>query len=320
MNFFKEYGFRIIKWLIFLTSLYYLIDQIAFHQNLSSTFKAVSFSFYSVFLLISAILLLFVNWGLEALKWKISVKEIHPISFKTALASVFAGTSVSLFMPNRTGEFAGRIFALPKEKRTAGIFASVVTSFAQLNITLITGIIALCYSFYFYPENIFTLKYFSLIILIPLLIITLLGLLLYFKLRWFGKFFCNIKFLKKYSEKVKVLSAYSFSKLHLLLFISFVRYGVFLLQFHLLIRFFGLTIPFTESVLCIVLTFYVTTVIPTFSLSEIGVRGSAAVLFFGLFNNSGIEVIAATSLLWIINVAVPALIGNYFVAGFKENH
>ena len=318
MQFFKKYGFQILKWLIFFASLYYLINQIAFHQNLSSIFTSIIFSAFSILLLISTIALMVVNWGIEALKWKISVKEIHPITFKTALASVFAGTSVSLFMPNRTGEFAGKIFALPKEKRTEGIFASVVTSFAQFNITLITGILALCYFFYFYPENIFTLKYYSIIILLPLALITLLSLLLYFKIQWFEKFFHNINFLKKYSEKAKVLSSYNFSSLHLIFFLSLVRYLVFLLQFHILIRFFGLTIPVPESILCIVLTFYVTTVIPTFSLSEIGVRSSVSILFFGFFNQPAVEVIAATSLLWIINVATPAMIGNYFVVRFRN--
>ncbi len=318
MVFIKKYGFKILKWLIFTASILYLVQRIAFHQDLSSAFKTITFSIYTFALLFSVVILMFANWGLEALKWKFSVKRIHPVSFKRALAAVFAGTSVSLFMPNRTGEFAGRIFALPKEKRAEGIFASVVTSFAQLNITLITGFIAICFYFYYYPENVLTQKNISLWVIFPLALLTLFSFLLYIKIQWFEKLFYSINFLKKYSGKAKVLSAYSSSSLLLFLFISLIRYLVFLFQFHLLVMFFGLDISISKSILSIVITFYITTVIPTFSLSEIGIRGSVAVLFFGFFNQSYIEIISASSLLWIINVGTPALIGNYFVAKFKE--
>jgi hypothetical protein len=64
-------------------------------------------------------------------------------------------------------------------------------------------------------------------------------------------------------------------------------------------------------------------------LSEIGIRGSIAMGVIDYYFNTtlqmnvnfNIEVIAATSVLWLINIALPAFIGNLFVLKlnfFKE--
>ena len=319
MTFFKKYGFSLIKWIIFTASLYYLFQRIFFHPTSETFFNNFDLNSQPIIFLVITFILMFVNWGLEAYKWKISVTNIHEVRFKKAIAAVFAGTSISLFMPNRTGEFVGRIFALPKEKRTEGIIASIVTSYAQLNTTLLAGFFAICYYFYLYPNNVLTEKNFSLWIILPLFFLTLISILFYLKMNWFERLLQRIPFLNKYGDKIKILSSYSSISLLIFMGISTVRYVVFLLQFYLLILFFGLDISFADSLISIILTFYVSTLIPTFSLSEIGVRGSVAVLFFGFFNPSSIEVISASTLLWIINIGTPALIGNYFVARFKEN-
>jgi len=49
--------------------------------------------------------------------------------------------------------------------------------------------------------------------------------------------------------------------------------------------------------------------IPTILISEIGVRGSVALFVFGTVSNMDIQIILSSVLLWLINVALPALIG-----------
>ena len=99
--------------------------------------------------------------------------------------------------------------------------------------------------------------------------------------------------------------------------LSIFRYSIFIVQFYLLIYFFGIELNFWSCAISSMLTFYIVTIIPTFSLSEIGIRGSIAVVFFGIFTNQYAEIISASTLLWITNVGIPALIGNVFVAGYK---
>jgi len=320
MSFIKKHGFKIIKWLVLTVSLLFLVQRIVFHQDVKTIFSNLTSTDYHQWALFLVVfVLLFFNWGIEAIKWRFAVKNIHIISFKRAFAAVLAGTSVSLFMPNRTGEFVGRIFALPFEKRIQGIFASVVASFSQLLVTIICGSFAIITYFKLYPENALTQKNISFWIVIPVILTTLLSIILYFKISWFTFLFKKWHFLKKYAEKAKVLSEYPFIILLQFLMLSFFRYMVFLVQFHLLIVFFGIDISFINSILASALTFYIVTLIPTFTLAEIGVRGSVAVLFFGFFSNAYSEIVAASTLLWLINVGIPGAIGNYFILRFKEN-
>jgi len=318
MSFIKKYGFTFFKWFVFILSLGYLFYRIFFQQDLKTIFSGFQTGSSSKWALLSfVIFLMFINWGIEAIKWRFVVKNISVISLKRALGAVFAGTSVSLFMPNRTGEFVGRIFALPAEKRIQGIFASFVTGFAQFNITLFAGTTALCLLYYFYPENIFTQHGFGNWIIIPAWITTLLCFVLYFRVRWFSMLFAKIA--EKYSEKIRILESYLSSELLIVTLLSLVRYIVFLFQFYMVILFFGIDISMFNALIAASLTFYITTAIPTFSIAEIGVRGSVAVFIFGYFCPGSIEIVSASTLLWLINVGTPALIGYFVIARFKEN-
>src|SRR5690606_36936685 len=62
---------------------------------------------YVILLLI--VLLMFVNWLLEAAKWKFLIKKIQPISTWRAIESVFCGLTLAVFTPNRVGEYGGRV-------------------------------------------------------------------------------------------------------------------------------------------------------------------------------------------------------------------
>ena len=46
-----------------------------------------------LFNLIVVVLLMVVNWSIEAIKWKISIKEIQKVSFFKALQAVLSGVS-----------------------------------------------------------------------------------------------------------------------------------------------------------------------------------------------------------------------------------
>src|SRR4051812_2218147 len=88
------------------------------------------------FLLFISFLLLFVNWGLEALKWMLLIAPLERIGFFTAYRAIFAGVTVSIFMPNRVGEFAGRIFFLEKADKVEATLKNFVGSATQLFMTV----------------------------------------------------------------------------------------------------------------------------------------------------------------------------------------
>ncbi len=319
MKFIQKYGFRVLKWLIFAGSIIFLANRIIFHQEYRDIFSNLNFYKSSNLLyLFIAFCLMFLNWGLEAIKWRYAISGIRKISFLKSYAAVLAGTSVSLFMPNRTGEFVGRIFALPRNERVKAIFASIVSSFSQLMITIIAGTIALFVFYYYCPDNSMVNHGLKSWIIYPATIVVVISLIVYFKINWVSYFFEKWKFLKKYSKTAQILKTFSFKILFNFILLSFIRYVVFLTQFYFLINFFGINLSFWSCALSSALTFYVVTIIPTFTLAEIGIRGSVAVIFFGFYTNMYAEIISASTLLWVINIGIPALIGNVFVAGFKE--
>ena len=64
--------------------------------------------------------------------------------------------------------------------------------------------------------------------------------------------------------------------------------------------------------------------IPTIALTELGIRGSVSLYFIGLyFTSLGIMcsydmgIITATTVLWIINLVIPAITGAIFVFRLK---
>src|SRR5262245_18389218 len=56
-------------------------------------------------ILVAVVLLMFVNWSLEAVKWQRMLGRLEPIGFLRSLEAVFTGLTVSFFTPNRVGEY-----------------------------------------------------------------------------------------------------------------------------------------------------------------------------------------------------------------------
>jgi len=51
------------------------------------------------------IILAFLNWGLEAKKWQVLIKNLEPLNYFVALKGVLSGVTLSLNTPNRMGEY-----------------------------------------------------------------------------------------------------------------------------------------------------------------------------------------------------------------------
>ncbi|MGZ4056900.1 MAG: lysylphosphatidylglycerol synthase domain-containing protein [Bacteroidia bacterium] len=264
-------------------------------------------------LYISAILILmFANWGLEALKWKLLIDPLESITFSSSFKSVFAGITVSIFTPNRTGEFAGRVFFLQKADKIQATVMSLAGSVLQLGVTIIAGVVA-----YFILEN----KYYdyfkteqfisgtSILLLLSLLVLIVVIIFIVFKLKDH-----KIIRLKKYTNVFKM---HSKNRLSFIFYLSGIRYIVFSIQYYLALKIFGITGGITIIFSLIALTFFVTSAIPTFALSEIAVRAGVAIYFFETICQNRVAIVSSSLFLWIINLALPALIGSIFVWKLK---
>ena len=84
-----------------------------------------------------------------------------------------------------------------------------------------------------------------------------------------------------------------------------------------MLEFFGVSLPYFEAMRYIMLIYLVMAVVPSIALSELTVRGSVALYFLSPAAANPAGILAATSVLWMINLAFPAILGALSVFYFR---
>jgi hypothetical protein len=225
-----------------------------------------------------------------------------------------------MLTPNRTGEFGGRILFLRPENRIKAISATIVGSISQLTITIIIGVIA-----------IITLKdasanykltkelpwIFNQYVLLFSSIAGFLLLLIFFRLDFLVSFLSGISFFKKIIQHISFLNFFNRKILLRILFLSFARYMIFILQYILLLRVLQVEIDFSLSFWLLSVFYLAMAILPTIGFTELPVRATASVLIFGLLSSNTLGIQAAAFGIWIINLVIPAVIGSFFMFSKK---
>ncbi len=88
--------------------------------------------------LLAAVVLMPLNWWTEMQKWHRFVRRFEPMSPARAWRAVLAGVAVSLFTPNRVGEYGGRILFVRPEHRWLAASANLAGNIAQAAV-LVSG-------------------------------------------------------------------------------------------------------------------------------------------------------------------------------------
>ena len=268
--------------------------------------------------LVLVFFLMFVNWSIDAIKWQFLVSKLEKVSFWLALKAVFLGITVSIFTPNRVGEFGGRVFCLQQADRLKAVLVTIFGNITQLVTTIIFGVLAFLFFSSQYTYLLFTKSDYGIYILLVLsvVVITVIMYLLY-NVSQLSSLFSRWKFLEKYKSYSPVFFLFSVIDISKVLFLSMLRYSVYSFQFYLLIKFANIEINLLQSLTMSALTFLSMSIIPTIALTELGVRGSVAIYFFGFISSNAIGIMTASFALWIINLVVPAIIGVFFVYQLK---
>ena len=268
--------------------------------------------------LVLVFFLMFVNWSIAAIKWHFLVSKLEKVSFWVALKAVFLGITVSIFTPNRVGEFGGRVFCLQQADRLKAILVTIFGNITQLVTTIIFGVLAFLFFSSLYTHLLFTKSDYGnyILLVLSVVLLTVLMYLLY-NVSQLSSLFSRWKFLDKYKSYAPVFSLFSSKDISKVLFLSILRYSVYSFQFYLLIKFANIEINLLQSLTMSALTFLSMSIIPTIALTELGVRGSVAIYFFGFLSSNAIGIMTASFALWIINLLVPAIIGVFFVYQLK---
>jgi hypothetical protein len=254
------------------------------------------------------ILLMFLNWSLESYKWKYLLNKVEDVSFFQAVKGVLSGLAIGFITPNRVGEFAGKIAYLKSENRANGAVMSFVGSSAQLLVTIQAGLIAIAASKYASPVDIFVT---------PIALVTIvIASLVWFKSNLFLKWISRFDWLKKWNKHTDQLAAVSEKKMTTVYFLSLVRYMVFPLQYFVLFKMLDTTIAFSECLSMTAISYFLLSIVPTYTIAEIGARGSINLLVFSQLN-APFAVLSASLLIWVINLIIPALFGTFLLTKFK---
>ncbi|HXI00588.1 MAG TPA: lysylphosphatidylglycerol synthase domain-containing protein [Sphingobacteriaceae bacterium] len=254
--------------------------------------------------------LMFLNWFLEALKWRFLVERIERINIWQALESVFCGLTWAVFTPNRIGEYGGRMFFLSPRKRILGAIAMAVGAIGQMVITNVMGATALLW---------FTWRFISPELWIYCVLVFLwmvfcgFFILIYFNISWLNYILNHFEILKPLRRFFFILARYRFKQLWKVFLYSITRFVVFTSQYYLIINLLLPELLIFEICMMIFILFFIQSAIPSLDLLDVGVRSSVATYFFGFITGQDVAIMAATASVWFINLIIPAILGAGFV-------
>jgi hypothetical protein len=275
-------------------------------ENLSSV-KEI-FTFYNSLLIVLTILLLFLNWGIEVFKWQLFTKKIEKISFTKAWQSVWMGVCVGNLTPGRLGEFAGRVLFFKPEHRAKATTLHFVSGIVQLVVTIVMGCVGLlCFS------GMIDVSYFN-----PILIAEGALLFVFTVLLW------RVNKVIVWLRKTNFLKKFDFTHLEIersmllkMLFLSAIRYIVFAIQFYLLLAACGVQGNLYHITGAITITYLLLSTIPMISFIEVAIRAFVVVLLFGGLGSNDWKLSIAATLLWLINIVIPSVVGYVFLVRNK---
>ena len=254
------------------------------------------------------ILLLFLNWGIEVFKWQLFTKKIEKISFTKAWQSVWMGVCVGNLTPGRLGEFAGRVLFFKPEHRAKATTLHFVSGIVQLVVTIVMGCAGLlCFS------GMIDVSYFN-----PILIAEGALLFVFTVLLW------RVNKVIVWLRKTNFLKKFDFTHLEIersmllkMLFLSAIRYIVFAIQFYLLLAACGVQGNLYHITGAITITYLLLSTIPMISFIEVAIRAFVVVLLFGGLGSNDWKLSIAATLLWLINIVIPSVVGYVFLVRNK---
>lgn len=306
--------------LIFIILTYILITKINDQPDLPQRWHQIKASFRDPLFWL-AVLLMPINWGLEAAKWNLLINKVENFSFKKSFKSVLAGCSITMLTPNRIGEYGGRILYVREESRLPAVALNMIGSLSQLFVTLLFGTIGLYLLLYLLPAgNIVSglVPYTaSIAILVCCTLAACFMLLFYLRVGWLVKWILRKRYFKKYVKYFHYVHEFERKDLLRILGLSILRYISFILQYLLLLHVLGVEIPLVLCFWLLTVFYLVMTIAPTIGFTELPLRAAASVEILHLFSSNVLGIQAASLAIWIVNLVIPAIAGSLFIFGLK---
>lgn len=319
-----------LRLLIIGATLWYLYDQLVIgekFQNIGQLLADRLNNGKHLWFLLLAVALMPLNLLLESVKWRFQIQKLENVQLNKAFTAVLSGISVSMFMPNRIGDYLGRVFILEKGSHIKGVLLTMIGSMAQLLVTIVIGSVALLFFLSKVDFQISQTQWVYSGVFVLVVILVLAGVFMYFNINLL--YYIAKVLIPQESQRVlpyvEVFSYFNQGQLAYILVLSFLRYLIFSMQFILFLWAFELPVTYLQAMMLVGLSYLLITLIPTVALSELGVRGSVSIYLFSLwfkavnqdFLSFEVGVFVASSAVWFINIILPALLGVFFVYRLK---
>ena len=301
----KQFLVLLIKLLIVAAAFYFIYDQLANNDKLDwQKFIVLFQKNQSVGGIAFILLLSILNRFFEILKWQNLVEFIYKISVGEASKQVLAALTAGLFTPNGIGEYAGKALFFDKSNTKKVIFLNLICNGIQMILTVIFGIFGLLY--FNAKYHVITTK--TAAILLGMLLLLFIVLFLVKKITIKG--YSIEKLIHKINEIPKRIHQKN-------IFLGICRYLVFSHQYYFLFLAFDVDLPYLTLIATISSVYFLASSLPTFQFLDFAVKGSVAIYFFGILGVNEWIVIFISTLMWLLNVVLPVVIGSYFVLNFK---
>lgn len=295
----KQFLIVVTKLLIVSGAFYFIYHQLAENDKLDwDQFYTLFKKNQSISGIIFILFLSFLNRFFEILKWQNLVSYLHKISLLEATKQVLGSLTAGVFTPNGIGEYAGKALFFEKIKIKKIVFLNLICNGIQLIITVLFGTIGLWILGY---------RFWVLLLLIVFFGFWILG---------FGLKKVTIKdySLIQLIQKINQIPRNIHQKNMIL---GFLRYMVFSYQYYFLFLAFDVDLPYLPMMATIGTVYFLASSLPSFQFLDFAVKGSVAVYFFGKLGVNEWIVVFISTLMWLLNVVLPVLLGSYYVLNFK---
>lgn len=240
------------------------------------------------------------NLSLDALNWKIVQSIIRPIGLKEAFLHNLKSYALAFITPINSGELAGRYLVQKKGRdRQKTVFLTFWTHapklFAKISITLpmLFGLLP--------NEN--ALLRGAAILVAGLMIVAYFNLqkLISATNHWQFKRFAFKNYMVKgrplLAEKAKLLG------------INMIRFLCFSGQLATVLYLIDPNEVNLRTLLAIPVFYFITAVLPTWAAVDFLIKGALSLYFFQYFSRQEELFLVASTLVWLFNVAIPAIVG-----------
>ncbi len=260
-----------------------------------------------------ALALMPLNWVLETFKWQQFMSVFQPIGFRKGLEGVLAGVSVSLFTPNRVGEYAGRMLVLERNATAGAIASTLLGSYCQWVVLWVFGSIGI---FVWTEKSMHEAAWMR----APLLALALFLAAVAVFLLWRPGRVLPLLWILRPSRFRRMLFRALLPLRHFrgwialhALGLAALRYGVYGTQYFLLLRYVGVGVPVQEAAAGIAVLFLAQTGVPLPPFAALLARGELALLVWSPYHAGPAQVLAATYGLFTLNLLLPALWGGWVI-------